>query len=73
VLSGSPADKAGIKPGDILVAVNGKPVTDSAGMLALIAMLQPGQQAVLKVIRSQTENDIKVTVGKRPRQTRREE
>ena len=73
VLSGSPAEKAGIKPGDILVAVNGKPVTDSAGMLALIAMLQPGQQAMLKIIRNQTKNEISVTVGKRPKQSRREE
>jgi serine protease DegQ len=73
VLSGSPADKAGIKPGDILIAVNDKPVTDSASMLALIAILQPGQQAELKVIRGQAENVVKVTIGKRPRQARREE
>jgi serine protease DegQ len=73
VLSGSPADKAGVKPGDILIAVNDKPVTDSASMLALIAILQPGQQAELKVIRGQAENVVKVTIGKRPRQARREE
>lgn len=73
VLRGSPADKAGIKPGDILVAINGKPVNDSASMLALIASLPPGQQAALNVVRGQTETEIKITIGKRPKQSRQEE
>jgi len=73
VLRGSPADKAGIKPGDILVAVNGEPVADSATMLSLIAALQPGQQAALKVVRNRVETEIKVVVGARPKQSRREE
>lgn len=72
VLRGSPADKAGIKPGDILIAVNGKPVADSASMLNLIAALQPGQQAALKVVRNRAETEVKVTVGTRPKQSRRE-
>ena len=73
VLSGSPADKAGVKPGDILIAVNDKPVTDSASMLALIATLQPGQQAELKVIRGQAENVVKVTIGKTAQAEQRRE
>ncbi len=73
VLRGSPADKAGIKPGDILTTVNGKPVADSAGMLNLIAALQPGQQATIKVVRGRTEIEAQVIVGKRPRQPRQEE
>jgi len=73
VLRGSPADKAGIKPGDILVAVNGEPVADSATMLSLIAALQPGQQAALKVVRNRVETEIKIVVGARPKQSRREE
>ena len=73
VLRGSPADKAGFKPGDILVAVNGEPVADSATMLSLIAALQPGQQAALKVVRNRVETEIKVVVGARPKQSRREE
>ena len=43
VFRGTPADKAGIKLGDILVAVEGKPVTDSSSMLNLVAALEPGQ------------------------------
>jgi serine protease DegQ len=72
VLPGSPAGQAGIKPGDILVAVNDKPVSDSAGMLNLIAALQPGQHAALKVVRDKAETELSITVGKRPKQTRQE-
>ena len=66
VFRGTPADKAGIKLGDILVGVEGRPVTDSSSMLNLIAALNPGNQATIKVVRSQQETDIKVTVGRRP-------
>jgi len=72
VLRGGPADKGGVKPGDILTAVNGKPVANSAGMLNLIAALQPGQQATLKVIRERQENELTVTIGRRPKQPRKE-
>jgi S1-C subfamily serine protease len=40
----SPADKAGVKPGDLLVAIDGKPVTDAQVMLGLIAALAPGRR-----------------------------
>jgi serine protease DegQ len=67
VLNGSPADKSGVKPGDILIAVNGRSVTDSTAMLTLISALQPGAQAQLKVIRDRRETDLLVTVGRRPK------
>ena len=63
---GSPADKAGIKPGDILIAVNDRPVADTTTMLNLIASLQPGQQAVVRLSRNQAESDLAVTIGRRP-------
>ncbi len=63
----SPADKAGIKPGDILIAVNDRPVADTTTMLNLIASLQPGQQAVVRLSRNQAETDLAVTIGRRPR------
>ena len=66
VVRGGPADKAGIKPGDILVAVNDKPVTDSANMLNLVAALSPGQAANLKILRNQAELGVRVLTGKRP-------
>jgi serine protease DegQ len=67
VVRGSPADKAGIRPGDILVAVNNKPVPDSATVLGLIAALRPGQEARLRVVRDRGETEIAVTVGRRPK------
>lgn len=70
VVRGSPADKAGIKPGDILTAVEGKPVTDSAGVLHLIAALKPGRQVALKLVRNKAETEVKVTIGKRPKPSR---
>jgi serine protease DegQ len=66
VLSGGPADRAGIRPGDILVAVGGKPVRDSSSLLNLIAALPPGKVAQLNLIRDKTEMRLLVTVEKRP-------
>ena len=69
VLKGGPADRAGVKPGDILVAVDGKTVIDSSTMLNLIAALSPGKTATITVVRNQAEKLVKINVGKRPRPT----
>jgi len=66
VLRGGPADRAGIRPGDVLVAVNGKPVADSASLLNLIAALPPGQTATLGLLRRQKAMQLTVNVGRRP-------
>jgi serine protease DegQ len=68
---GSPADKSGMKPGDILLAVNDRPVADTTTMLNLIASLQPGQQAVVRLSRNQADTDFTVTIGRRPRPQQR--
>jgi serine protease DegQ len=66
VLRGGPADRAGIRPGDVLVAVNERPVTDSSSLLHLIANLPPGEQANLRLLRQQAELRLAVTIEKRP-------
>ena len=66
VLRGSPADRAGIRPGDVLVAVGGKPVKDPQGMLELIAGLTPGTTAPFRLRREAKELDVAVNIGKRP-------
>ena len=66
VMRGSPADRGGVRPGDVLLEVDGKKVKDASGMLQLIAALVPGQQATLKVYRGGGERDVVVNVGKRP-------
>ncbi|HTE15705.1 MAG TPA: PDZ domain-containing protein, partial [Burkholderiales bacterium] len=67
VIRDTPAEQGGMKSGDLLIAVDGKPVTDSASMLTLISAIAPGTGATLKVMRAQKEVELKVTVGKRPK------
>lgn len=66
VLLDSPADKAGLRPGDILVGIDDKPVADSQSMLNIIAMLKPGDKATLSIMRAGKKVNIALVVGKRP-------
>ena len=67
VVRNGPADRAGVRPGDILLAVEGKAVSNTGEMLNLIAQLAPGAKAKLKLMRQNRESTVDVTVGKRPR------
>ena len=67
VLRGGPADKAGMKPGDVLVEVQGRPVADPTSMLNLVAALAPGETARMKLKRAGKDLDTSVTVGRRPK------
>jgi serine protease DegQ len=69
VVRGGPADRAGMRPGDILLAVQGKKVGSTNDMMNLIAALPPGGRAAMTVMRKNRETTIDVTVGRRPRQT----
>ena len=66
ILRGGPADRAGIRPGDILVDVSGTTVTDSSSMLNAVAALKPGSSATVRVIRSGKKLELAITVGRRP-------
>ena len=67
VLEGGPAAKGGIKPGDVLIAVNEKPIKDVRGLLNQIAQISPGNQAKLTVLRKGKEMELAVETGKRPK------
>jgi serine protease DegQ len=67
VMRGSPADRAGIRPGDILLAVAGKTVADAQVMLELIAAQMPGQPVKMRLRRDGKDIELNVTVGKRPK------
>jgi len=67
VLRGSPAERAGLKPGDILLEIDGRKVLDSSTMLNLISSLKPDRKAILKIARDQKELSIPVIIGKRPK------
>ncbi|PRF96246.1 Do family serine endopeptidase [Burkholderia ambifaria] len=66
VLQGGPADKAGIKPGDILVSVNGDEITDTTKLLNTVAQIKPGTSTKVHVVRKGKEFDLNVVIGKRP-------
>jgi putative serine protease PepD len=66
VKSGSPADSAGLKAGDIVTAIDGKSVTGADDLTALVATYKPGDTAKLTVKRSGSTQTISVTFGQRP-------
>ncbi|QOJ20550.1 MAG: Do family serine endopeptidase [Gammaproteobacteria bacterium] len=68
VLKDGPADKAGIKTGDILIGIAGKPLKNSSEMLNVVAALPPGETVTVTVIRNKREKSIPVKVGVRPKQ-----
>jgi len=65
VFKDDPADKAGIKVGDIITEINGKTVKDTHDLLLTIAGLKVGQKMNLKVIRDGKEMTFQVTVAER--------
>ncbi len=67
ILRGSPAESAGLRPGDILLEIDGREVPDSSGMLNLISVLKPGKKATLKIARDEKEMNVSVLIGKRPK------
>uniref|UniRef100_B1XSW7 2-alkenal reductase n=1 Tax=Polynucleobacter necessarius subsp. necessarius (strain STIR1) TaxID=452638 RepID=B1XSW7_POLNS len=67
VLEGGPAARGGIKPGDVLVAVNGNSTKDVRELLNQIAQISPGNEATLKILRKDKELELKVQTGKRPK------
>jgi len=67
VLQGGPAAKAGVVPGDVIVAIAGKPVEDVTQLLAQVAALKPGVSAQFSVQRKKQVLQIAITPGLRPR------
>ncbi len=60
--AGGPADKAGLKPEDIILSVNGHKIEQSSELPALIAGIKPGSVADLEVWRGQGVKHVNVTV-----------
>jgi serine protease Do len=66
VTAGGPADKAGIKAGDVIVAVGGTSVKDTRTLIYRVSALPPGQKVELEVIREGKRPTVTVTLGERP-------
>lgn len=64
VIAASPADKAGIKRGDVIVSFNGKEIKESSSLPALVASVPAGKTVPVEVIRKGNERTIEVAVGK---------
>ncbi len=72
VLKNGPADKAGIKPGDVLTSIEGASIPTTSELFNRIAQLAPGSKAKITVIRKEGEATLEVHIAKRPK-TRQEE
>lgn len=67
VMRGGPADKAGVRTGDILVEVDGRAIPNTATMLNVIAQIPPGSTARFTFVRDGRELGLPITVARRPR------
>ncbi|MCX7189479.1 MAG: Do family serine endopeptidase [Methylotenera sp.] len=67
VMRGGPADRAGLRAGDILLTIENKPISDTGSMLNLIAALIPNQKATLKIARAEQTMNVVVLIGRRPK------
>jgi len=65
VFEGDPADKAGIKTGDIIVEVAGKKIQNSQELMRIVAALTVGEKVAVKIMRDGKEKTIFVVVGER--------
>jgi S1-C subfamily serine protease len=65
VVDGSAAEKAGIKAGDIVTSVNGKPVKDAAGLRNAIGMLSIGDRVDVALLRDGKPRRVTAVIGER--------
>jgi len=62
----SPAAKAGLKKGDVVIEFNGKPVAGQSDMFFKVAEVTPGTEVSLKVLRDKKQRDLKIALVERP-------
>jgi serine protease Do len=65
--SGSPAQKAGIKAGDVIVSVNGESVTDARNLARRISAMAPGTSVKLGIVRGGRDDTLTLTLGELPK------
>jgi serine protease Do len=63
VVAGSPADQAGMKRGDVIVAFNSKPVAEARDLSAQVAATKVGQAAAVTVLRNGAKQQLTVKIG----------
>ncbi|MDO9166289.1 MAG: trypsin-like peptidase domain-containing protein, partial [Rhodoferax sp.] len=70
VLQNGPAAQSGIRPGDVIVAVAGKPVSNVSELLTSVAALKPGIASKFSLLRRDEKVELDVTPGVRPKPRR---
>jgi serine protease Do len=66
VEKGSPADKAGVEPLDIIVSFDGKPIGSSSDLPRIVGSTRPGSKAAVQILRKGATKDLTMTVGELP-------
>lgn len=63
---GSPADKAGIEAGDVVIEFNGRSILEASDLPHTVGLMAPGKKAPAVIVRKGKERKLTVTVGARP-------
>jgi S1-C subfamily serine protease len=66
VVSGTPADQAGVQPGDVIQTINGKPVNSSSDFTSVISALKPGTPVTLRVWSQGVKKNVQATLAEQP-------
>jgi len=66
VAPGGPAEKAGLRRGDIVLQVNGKPLTDRRDLQLTVSKMAPGTTITLAILRDGQQQQIPLTLGQQP-------
>ncbi len=67
VLESGPAARGGAQPGDVLIALNGKPIQDVRSLLNQVAQITPGNDIKLTILRKGKKIELTSQAGKRPK------
>ena len=70
VFKGGPADKAGLKPGDIITRINGSEIQNSRQLLNLVSQIKPGGKVSIKGLREGETFSLSAKVIQRPQQNK---
>ena len=66
VAPGSPAAAAGLRPRDVIIAIDGQPLTEESSLAEMLSQKRPGDTVTLTIIRDRQQQDVAVTLGDAP-------
>jgi S1-C subfamily serine protease len=66
VTRGTPAERAGLEPGDVIVSIERERLETVENLFAALRRLEPGQRITLEIVRDGDERDVDVRLGDRP-------